>query len=60
MRRKAINAIAVLGGIAGERSRPAAGASDELIEALLKLADDQDELIRSETAFALGVVALRQ
>lgn len=32
--------------------------SDELNAALLQLADDQDELIRSETAFAVpGVVA---
>jgi HEAT repeat protein len=32
-------------------------ASDELVDALVKLANDQDELLRSETAFAIGVVA---
>lgn len=57
VRRRAINAIAVLaGGLAGLKP-PQHVASDELIETLEQLTDDQDDLIRSETAYALGVVA---
>lgn len=57
VRRRAVNAIAVLaGGMAG-LNPPQPLADEELFDALVSLADDQDELIRSETAFAIGVVA---
>jgi HEAT repeat protein len=55
VRRQAVNAIAVHAGSMAELKQPL--ASEELTEALLKLADDEDELIRSETTFALGIVA---
>lgn len=55
VRRQAVNAIAVHAGSMAELKQPLAG--EELTEALLKLADDEDELIRSETTFALGIVA---
>jgi HEAT repeat protein len=57
VRRKAINAIAVLAGSLEALKPPQTIESEELVEALLQLADDQDELIRSETAFAIGVLA---
>ncbi|MBL9163331.1 MAG: HEAT repeat domain-containing protein [Planctomycetaceae bacterium] len=57
VRRRAINAIAVLSASMAALKPPQPLNSDELNAALLQLADDQDELIRSETAFALGVVA---
>ncbi|MBA3482020.1 MAG: HEAT repeat domain-containing protein [Pirellulales bacterium] len=55
VRRQAVNAIAVHAGSMADLKQPL--VNDELTEALLKLADDEDELIRSETTFALGVVA---
>jgi hypothetical protein len=57
VRRRAINAIAVLVDAMANLKPPRPIVSEELIEALVQLADDQDELIRSETAFALGVAA---
>ena len=62
VRRRAINAIAVLaGGMAGLKPPQPLGSDkmpdEQLADALVALADDQDELIRSETAFAIGVVA---
>lgn len=57
VRRKAINAIAVLAGSLAALKPPQSLENEELVEALLKLADDQDELVRSETAFAVGVLA---
>jgi HEAT repeat protein len=57
VRRKAINAIAVLVDAMANLKPPRRIVSEELIETLVQLADDQDELIRSETAFALGVAA---
>ena len=57
VRRRAINAIAVLAGAMAGLKPPQSLQSEELAEALLKLADDQDELVRSETTFAIGVVA---
>ncbi len=56
VRRQAINAIAVHAESTADLHQP--GQSDALIAALLELADDEDELIRSESAFALGA-ALR-
>jgi hypothetical protein len=57
VRRKAINAIAVLVGTLREASPEQYVASGELVDALVTLASDQDELLRSETAFAIGVAA---
>jgi HEAT repeat protein len=57
VRRRAINAIAVLTDAMAKLKPPRPIVSEELVEALVQLADDQDELIRSETAFALGVAA---
>ncbi len=57
VRRRAVNAIAVLAGGMAELNPPQYLQSEELAEALVALANDQDELIRSETAFAIGVVA---
>ncbi len=57
VRRQAINAIAVLAGELSQLKPPRPLKGDDLVEALLGLADDPDELIRSATAFALGVVA---
>jgi hypothetical protein len=56
VRRRAVNALAVLAGALAALDPPQSLARDEVIEPLLELADDQDELIRSETAFALGIV----
>jgi HEAT repeat protein len=58
VRRRAVNAIAVLAGSLAALTPPQSLARDEVIEPLLALADDQDELIRSETAFALGIVGM--
>lgn len=57
VRRKAVNSIAVLAGEMSKLSPPAPLEGDALVEALAALAGDEDELIRSETAFALGVTA---
>lgn len=62
VRRRAVNSIAVLaGGMAGLKPPQSLAneklTDEQLADALVKLADDQDELIRSETAFAIGVVA---
>jgi HEAT repeat protein len=57
VRRKAINAISVLVNAMANLKPPRSIVSEELIEALVQLADDQDDLIRSESAFALGVAA---
>lgn len=56
VRRKAINSLAVLAGSLSALKPPQYLASDELVDALVALANDKDELVRSETAFALGVV----
>ncbi|RIK77218.1 MAG: hypothetical protein DCC67_12930 [Planctomycetota bacterium] len=55
VRRRAINALAVLAGSMAERGQPL--ASEKLTAALLELAEDRDPLIRSEAAFTIGVVA---
>lgn len=57
VRRRALNALAVLGGTLAKLEPPQHLAGDELADALVKLASDEDELVRSETAFAIGVVA---
>jgi hypothetical protein len=60
VRRRAINAIAVLLGGMATLEPPQYLASEELTETLVELSNDQDELIRSEAAFALGVAAAGQ
>ena len=57
VRRRAIDAIAVLAGTMANLNPPQPLAGEELIATLVALARDQDELVRSQTAFALGVVA---
>jgi HEAT repeat protein len=57
VRREALAAIAVLTGAMNELKPPQPIASDELTDALVKLADDQDELVRSGAAFTIGVAA---
>ena len=57
VRRKAINAIAVLAGSLARLNPPQRLANEELTEALVALARDKDELLRSEAAFAIGVIA---
>jgi hypothetical protein len=57
VRRKAVNAIAVLAGSLAKLKPPQHLPSEDLVKALVELANDQDELVRSETAFAIGVVA---
>ena len=57
VRRQAINAMAVLAGELSNLKPPQYLESDELVDTLVALGDDPDELIRSETAFALGVAA---
>jgi HEAT repeat protein len=57
VRRRAINAIAVLAASLDQNILRQQSAADELVDALVELAEDQDELLRSEAAFAIGVVA---
>lgn len=58
VRREAINALAVLSSGLGELDPPQAIENPELVDTFAKLADDPDDLIRSQTAFALGVLAM--
>lgn len=57
VRRRAVNSIAVLAGELSKLKPPVTVQAEGLVDALVDLAADQDELIRSETAFALGVLA---
>lgn len=57
IRRKAINALAVLGGSLAKLDPPQWLTDEDVVAALVELSFDKDELVRSETAFALGVVA---
>ena len=57
VRREALSAIAVLAGAMQNLKPPQPIGSQELNDALVRLADDQDDLIRSGTAFAIGIVA---
>ena len=57
IRREAVNAVAVLGHTFSALDPPQDLAHPELNSTLLSLADDPDDLIRSQTAFALGVFA---
>ena len=58
VRREAINALAVLSSGLGELDPPRSIDHPELVETFAKLSDDPDDLIRSQTAFALGVLAM--
>jgi HEAT repeat protein len=55
VRREAIKALAVLGSSLVGADPPRQFDSAELIGTLQRLATDQDDLIRSETAYAMGV-----
>ena len=59
IRRRALNAISALGGGLKTLDPPQYLTSEELDDALVALARDQDELVRSEAAFAIGVVAAK-
>jgi hypothetical protein len=56
VRREAVNAIAVLAHTLSTLDPPRSLSHPELVDALVQLAGDQDDLIRSQTAFAIGVV----
>ena len=56
VRREAVNAIAVLAHTLASLDPPQTLSHPELAEVLTQLANDQDDLIRSQTAFAIGVV----
>jgi len=58
IRREAINGLAVLGHALLKLDPPKTLEHSELVETLVELANDQENLIRSQTAFALGVFAL--
>ncbi len=58
VRREAINALAVLSTGLASLDPPETIDHPELVDTFAALADDQDDLIRSQTAFALGVFAL--
>jgi len=55
IRREAINALAVLSQTFSELEPPKFLEHPELVETLVALANDEDDLVRSQTAFALGV-----
>lgn len=57
VRREAINALAVLSSARANLDPPQGLEHPQLVETLTALANDQDDLIRSQTAFALGVFA---
>jgi hypothetical protein len=56
VRREAINALAVLGNALPALDPPQQLASPQLVETFTALARDPNDLIRSQTAFALGVL----
>ncbi len=56
VRREAIKALAVLGDSLASMEPPREFDQVALRETLLQLASDEDELIRSETAFAIGAI----
>ena len=58
VRREAINALAVLSHALAELKPPQTVQHPQLVETLVTLANDQDDLVRSQTAFALGVFVL--
>jgi len=60
VRREAINAMAVLGHAFNSMDPPQVLAHSELVETFLELANDQDDLIRSQAAYAIGVFSLQE
>ncbi|NOZ39762.1 MAG: HEAT repeat domain-containing protein [Planctomycetes bacterium] len=58
VRREAINALAVLSSAFGELDPPKSIEHPQLVETFTALANDEDDLLRSQTAFALGVFAM--
>ena len=60
VRREAVNAMAVLGDTYNSMEPPRLLAHPKLVESLVELASDQDDLIRSQVAYALGVIALQE
>lgn len=56
VRREAINALAVLSSARAGLAPPQGIQHPKLVASLAALASDQDDLIRSQTAFALGVL----
>jgi len=59
VRRQAINALAVLAHSFNTMEKPQTLKHEALLSTLTQLAADKDDLIRSETAYALGVFALQ-
>jgi len=58
IRREAINALAVLSHSLAELEPPQTLEHPQFVETMTALANDQDDLVRSQTAFALGVFVL--
>jgi hypothetical protein len=58
VRGHAINAIAVMSEEFRTADPPRTLASDELVETFVELARDKSDMVRSQTAFALGVLTL--
>ena len=58
VRRDAINAIAVRAQHLADQKDPQPLRHDELVETFVTLANQPDDLIRSQLAFALGVITL--
>jgi len=58
VRREAINALAVLSSALGKVNPPKSVEHPQLVDTFQQLANDKDDLIRSQTAFALGVFAM--
>ncbi len=58
VRREAINALAVLSNAFDKLEPPKHVEHSQFVETFKSLANDEDELIRSQTAFALGVFAM--
>jgi len=58
VRREAINALAVLGHNFSNLDPPRPLVHPDLFATLSQLAQDKDELIRSQTAFALGTIII--
>lgn len=58
VRREAINALAVLSSARSKLDPPLGLEHPQLVETLTALANDSDDLVRSQTAFALGVFTM--
>ena len=60
VRREAINALAVLAHAFNTMAPPQVLTHPELVTTLVELANERDELLRSQAAYALGVFAMQQ